>query len=1471
MKAKKRIALFLTLAMLCAALPLNAPAAVSQATDTFCPQTGDHQHVWSNWNIDRLPSCSETGKRSRECRYCRYVQTETLKKENHNYGPWTVTKKATCSSEGRRERTCQDCGYVQKEAIEKKEHTWGDWTVIKEATCSESGRRRHTCQVCGQKETQNVKKLPHSWGEWVYLTEATDHSSGTRTHTCALCGAEETENYDPEGTLRRKDKGEEVRLLNSELICLGYMKGRPGDTYNGNTEKAVKKLQQTEGLEADGIAWPQTRALLGHDFGEWETVAEMSDFSAGERRRTCARCGYTEKEEEYPSPMYQQGDKGEGVAALQQALIDAGYKPGTVDGSFGKKTKKAVQAFQKKNRLKQDGIAWPGVLKMLGVQEPAENPSPENDGGDAPGFVLLSNPSGTPPPDALTGAETASLSFPVPKERSLTVVEKPKDDGSWYTGAVVPVKMRLTLDSFDDYSLVGIECADGDTYKQENWMMYALSAGESYDFMYYLALNPEKLGWKDREVTVRLRSRSTGDEEEESATVGPPFTYPTVTLEKPPAKTINDNAAYLYLSIPEKNYEVYAYPGENMDIPYAVDSDGNTDIRDVRLVCEQQMLGKTYATATIPLTTSMNAGSQFSGVAHLPAKKAENAVSGGYSLKLYLTGIYYNQKGGKETVESQPVSLSLTLLDQSWNPARLNMVFTRDPVKSAYYLNDTVTLTFTVTSDGTEGVRDVRVGLAGSYEAEKETLGEPGPAENGGFMEPGASATAVYTYQIRPEDMGKKTVEIDFAATGTAEKSGLPVRSPRATMILPVTTEAPEEQIILSAAAVSPQEYYKTGVDIPCLITITPNTSQPIRWIRIYATGDNRRKGYTGSSAWHDFGHGIKGFVCDLINAPPYTENSESSAKVHIPASARKKGVYCAAWTAEAELKDGTLIRSNTAYLPLYTVREKAELKASYVPGPYAPGSALPMVLNLTYTGDDQPPRFRLHYRLLHKKGPWLDGGIIYMDEAGYGNVRIDVPLNEEDAVHGKWDYLFAAEAVGRVGTLTTDVLHETLEVGDPLPVWEEVTGTVKALSGPASPEQGWQPGEKVLIRGEGVYSGGTVYRMTMTRDSGGQIFTDSAYNTDVMADEFEVTLTEDLLSEDGYTCTYIFAVYDDDGDEPVRESRPAILWIRPGVPVSTGLPDGGEEDGAEPESGSAAESGEPSGEEDGAEPESEPAAESGEPSGEEGGEEPESGAPQETDAPSGKEKKVEKTSIHPTGLPKPETETPEGSGSSSGWTGEGAAESAEAAPAAGVPESASGTGAGSPDGTDASDPAGEEEAAQTELPEGEELEALMSPTGTYPGFQPPQELAGSVLSAPAGAEEDFCFGAWTGLLENRPEIEVVFCRELAELPGAGKTPLTDPAEAEEIWTEALNGEYDALKESAGIGEDTEEAAALEEARSTFDAELETMRAENTQEAVLSRIMLQTAAVCEIRHTAEDPLASLLELAAMSGGAGEEP
>lgn len=63
------------------------------------------------------------------------------------------------------------------------------------------------------------------------------------------------------------------------------------------------------------------------------------------------------------------GNVGSEVEQIQQKLIDLGFlKDSEPDGNFGGRTKEAVRAFQRKNRLKSvDGIVGPETAKALGL------------------------------------------------------------------------------------------------------------------------------------------------------------------------------------------------------------------------------------------------------------------------------------------------------------------------------------------------------------------------------------------------------------------------------------------------------------------------------------------------------------------------------------------------------------------------------------------------------------------------------------------------------------------------------------------------------------------------------------------------------------------------------------------------------------------------------------------------------------------------------------------------------------------------------------------------------------------------------------------------------------------------------------------------------------------------------------------------------------------------------------------------
>jgi peptidoglycan hydrolase-like protein with peptidoglycan-binding domain len=72
-------------------------------------------------------------------------------------------------------------------------------------------------------------------------------------------------------------------------------------------------------------------------------------------------------------PPLKRGASGEGVAILQQALLDLGFampvstraRGGLPDGIYGAETEAAVRAFQRQKQLLADGVAGRITLQQL--------------------------------------------------------------------------------------------------------------------------------------------------------------------------------------------------------------------------------------------------------------------------------------------------------------------------------------------------------------------------------------------------------------------------------------------------------------------------------------------------------------------------------------------------------------------------------------------------------------------------------------------------------------------------------------------------------------------------------------------------------------------------------------------------------------------------------------------------------------------------------------------------------------------------------------------------------------------------------------------------------------------------------------------------------------------------------------------------------------------------------------------------
>lgn len=130
-----------------------------------------------------------------------------------------------------------------------------------------------------------------------------------------------------QSTVRRGDEGRDVRQLQELLKARGANVTVDGK-FGATTETAVKEIQRSASLVADGVAGPTT----------WRVLAPTSAPLSSERKLELA------------SPRMEGND----VKLAQDLLNKAGYSVPT-DGVYGTGTVAAVKRFQTQRRLRSDG------------------------------------------------------------------------------------------------------------------------------------------------------------------------------------------------------------------------------------------------------------------------------------------------------------------------------------------------------------------------------------------------------------------------------------------------------------------------------------------------------------------------------------------------------------------------------------------------------------------------------------------------------------------------------------------------------------------------------------------------------------------------------------------------------------------------------------------------------------------------------------------------------------------------------------------------------------------------------------------------------------------------------------------------------------------------------------------------------------------------------------------------------------
>ena len=129
--------------------------------------------------------------------------------------------------------------------------------------------------------------------------------------------------------LKQGSTGEEVKELQQALSKLGYRVEVTGD-FDKSTHYGVVRFQRKHRLTIDGVVGPQTLSKI---------------------RSQQKRPSVTTEAREFPGTTIRRGSRGPDVRWVQQHI---GVK--LIDGVFGRGTERAVKGFQRRRRLKADGV-----------------------------------------------------------------------------------------------------------------------------------------------------------------------------------------------------------------------------------------------------------------------------------------------------------------------------------------------------------------------------------------------------------------------------------------------------------------------------------------------------------------------------------------------------------------------------------------------------------------------------------------------------------------------------------------------------------------------------------------------------------------------------------------------------------------------------------------------------------------------------------------------------------------------------------------------------------------------------------------------------------------------------------------------------------------------------------------------------------------------------------------------------------
>lgn len=147
--------------------------------------TVETPEVWGEWKIDKEPTCTEAGERSRESDKGN-KETEKIDPIGHDWDAGKIIKDPTCTEKGQKEFTCKnDPTHKKVEEVPALGHDYEPGKIIKAATCLEEGQQEFVCKHDpDHTEIRPIKPTGHDWGEWKPVKAATCTEKGMEERVC---------------------------------------------------------------------------------------------------------------------------------------------------------------------------------------------------------------------------------------------------------------------------------------------------------------------------------------------------------------------------------------------------------------------------------------------------------------------------------------------------------------------------------------------------------------------------------------------------------------------------------------------------------------------------------------------------------------------------------------------------------------------------------------------------------------------------------------------------------------------------------------------------------------------------------------------------------------------------------------------------------------------------------------------------------------------------------------------------------------------------------------------------------------------------------------------------------------------------------------------------------------------------------------------------------------------------------------